>query len=126
MKQTLIVAYFGDKTLGWSHVNGKPIFHGDKEWEKHARQAALAKNYISLYEGNLEGVAQIDNPENLKGVFLALAAFPRERIRISTCPNGMMENLGLSIEEFSPEDAEAAPEIDFSRNGFLKQLLASI
>lgn len=132
MKQTLIVAYFADRTLGWSHVDGQPFFQGDSEWEESARQASEDKQYISLYEGNVEGVADIDDPENLKGVFLALAALPAERIRIAACPDGMLEGLGLSLREIDPDDEDQEDTespfvpLNFSREEFLNDALKYI
>lgn len=104
MRQTLIVAYFGNRTLGWSHVDGKPVFQGDKEWALRTKQASHDETFVSLYEGGVEGVANIDDPTNLKAVFLAMAALPRERIRIAACPDGMLESLGLSIQEIDEDE----------------------
>lgn len=135
MKQKLIVAYFADRTLGWSTAEGRAIFSGDAEWERVARQAAESKDFISIYEGAVEGIAEIDNPENLRGAFLALAAFPGERIRISTCPDGMMESLGIVMEEINDDEDEGDSEDSlleyveperFSRNEFLRGVVASI
>lgn len=102
----MIVAYYKDKAIGWSFADGKPLFQGDSEWIEHAKESSKNKEFISLYEGEVEGVAEVNNPKNLKGVFLALASLPRERIRVSKCPHGMMESLGINIEEFEdfPED----------------------
>lgn len=134
MKQEMIVAYFEDKAIGWSYVDGEPLFQGDKEWIEHAQKVAFEGKPVSLYHGAVEGIPQVDNPNNIKGVFLALASLPRERIRISKCPRGMMESLGIYIEEIDDnlnEDSIGGeqvilPERDFSRDKFLTDLLDSL
>lgn len=134
MKQEMIVAYFDDKAIGWSHVDGKPFFQGDKEWIEHTQRVAFEQKPISLYHGAVQGVPQIDDPTNLRGVFLALASLPRERIRISKCPHGMMESLGIHIEEIDENVHEGTTggeqvtlhDRDFSRDKFLTDLLDSL
>lgn len=130
----MIVAYFGDKTIGWSHVNGKPFLQGDKEWIEHAQRIAFEAQPVSLYRGSVEGIPQLDDPKNLRGIFLALASLPRERIRISKCPRGMMESLGIHIEEIDEDindESAGGEEVflldrDFSRDKFLTDLLDSL
>lgn len=130
----MIVAYFGDKTIGWSHVDGKPFLQGDKEWIEHAQKVAFIGETVSLYRGAVEGTPQLDDPQNLRGVFLALASLPRERIRISKCPRGMMESLGIHIEEIDEDINDEStgggelvlPDRDFSRDKFLTDLLDSL
>ena len=134
MKQEMIVAYFEDRTIGWSHVDGKSFLQGDKEWIEHAQRVASEGQIVSLYREEVEGIAQLDDPKNLRGVFLALASLPRERIRISKCPRGMMESLGIHIEEIDEDindESAGGEEVflsdrDFSRDKFLTDLLDSL
>lgn len=130
----MIVAYFEDRTIGWSHVDGKSFLQGDKEWIEHAQRVASEGQLVSLYREAVEGIAQLDDPKNLRGVFLALASLPRERIRISKCPRGMMESLGIHIEEIDEDindESAGGEEVflsdrDFSRDKFLTDLLDSL
>lgn len=130
----MIVAYFEDRTIGWSHVDGKSFLQGDKEWIEHAQRVASEGQIVSLYREEVEGIAQLDDPKNLRGVFLALASLPRERIRISKCPRGMMESLGIHIEEIDEDindESAGGEEVflsdrDFSRDKFLTDLLDSL
>lgn len=105
-QEPIIVVGYGNKVAGWIGVPGGRLM-GDEKIAKAARLAASTNMLISMYQELFTAKAQIDDPQNLLGVFAAFYAYDNERIRLLKAPAALWEELGLE----KPSDTPEAPAV---------------
>ncbi len=102
--ENTIVACSGTKIIGWSWAQGNSVIYGDAEWIESAKEASEAKKFVNLHAGSIGGVADLSNPKNLLGIFLAMADLPRESINLLNAPEELLELTEIELTELNHDD----------------------
>lgn len=102
--ENTIVACVGTKLIGWSWEQGKSVIYGDKEWVKSMILASASRKLVELHAGAIAGVADISNPKNLLGIFLAMADIPRESIQLLNAPDELLACVQMELTTLNEND----------------------